>query len=340
MKLYLILFFIFLNVLTSSAHPPIQSANSAPLSFVENKGQATDQYGKSRTDLQYILHSKGLSVFIGKGAIHYQFCKLLSSPRIFNKKDIAAISGTVIDTTPSTWEMYRLDMSLLGADTNALVIPEEMQVYSEHYHTAAFANGDATASSYNKITYKNIYPNIDWVLYMKKGKLEYDFVVRPGGNINDIQIKYSGADKIAPENGEIKISTPLGSVYERQLYAYDVATGKQVAATFKQTADIIGFTAPATNNKSTIAIDPELAWGTYFGGVGRDGVQGSCCDKSGNVFICGVTSSVTNLATTGSYNTLYSGQSDAMLAKFNSYGNSLGNLLWWLGARLRCICSM
>ena len=50
---------------------------------------------------------------------------------------------------------------------------------------------------YNIIVYRNIYPNIDIVFYGGKEKgLKYDIVIKPGGNPNDIKIKYTGADEI------------------------------------------------------------------------------------------------------------------------------------------------
>jgi hypothetical protein len=59
---------------------PVQSlkitAKPAPLSFIENKGQITDQNHKPRPDIDFRLAAAGgLNIFIGDGAIHYQFSK-------------------------------------------------------------------------------------------------------------------------------------------------------------------------------------------------------------------------------------------------------------------------
>src|SRR5580693_4669635 len=44
------------------------------LALIENKGQIQDQYGHARNDIQYkIAGGHGLSIFIGNGAIHYQW---------------------------------------------------------------------------------------------------------------------------------------------------------------------------------------------------------------------------------------------------------------------------
>src|SRR4051794_13062479 len=52
------------------------SEKRKPLSFIENKGQVTDQNHNTRTDIQFRMRAtNGLNIFIGNGAIHYQFCK-------------------------------------------------------------------------------------------------------------------------------------------------------------------------------------------------------------------------------------------------------------------------
>ena len=46
---------------------------------------------------------------------------------------------------------------------------------------------------YQAIVYKNIYPNIDLRYYTDNEQLKYDLVVHPGGNPDNIVLKYKGA---------------------------------------------------------------------------------------------------------------------------------------------------
>src|SRR5688572_29963315 len=52
-----------------------QNRNLSVFSFVENKGQITDQYNNTRSDIDARLSGSGVNIFIGKGAIHYQWNK-------------------------------------------------------------------------------------------------------------------------------------------------------------------------------------------------------------------------------------------------------------------------
>jgi hypothetical protein len=106
-----------------------QLAERGRLCFIENKGQIKDQSGNNRGDIQFFLPGNGITVFVGSGQLHYQFCKRSSAhvsarmPASFDKK-----------AEPETFEMYRMDVDLLNANTNAEVISEEKQDYAEHYY--------------------------------------------------------------------------------------------------------------------------------------------------------------------------------------------------------------
>ena len=61
------------------------------------------------------------------------------------------------------------------------------------------------------ITYKNVYPGIDVRYYSDGGSnLKYDFIVHPGADVNNIAMKYTGANKLSVKNKELVISTSLG----------------------------------------------------------------------------------------------------------------------------------
>lgn len=63
-------------------------------------------------------------------------------------------------------------------------------------------------------------------------------------------------------------------------------------------------------------------WGTYYGGANHDIINGCGIDNSGNLYVCGTASSSggTSIATTGSFQSVNNGSSDAFLVKFNASG--------------------
>ena len=66
-----------------------------------------------------------------------------------------------------------------------------------------------------------------------------------------------------------------------------------------------------------------LIWATYFGGPAWEGLSSVGNDHDNNIFLCGNTSSSSNIATPGAYQTILSGFQDAYIAKFNSGGQRI-----------------
>ncbi len=273
---------------------------SKPLSFIENKGQIMDVNRQVRTDIQYKLTATGMNLFVGKGQLNYEFKKIEG-----NK------------TTNTSVSTYMMNVCLLGANKNAEVINSEAQEYYENYFLNDLNGAGFTAHSYNKITYKNIYPNIDWVLYVKENKVEYDFIIKKGANVNDIKIAYNGANSLSINaNGGITAVTPMGIVEEKSPYSYETETGKAVASHFKINNNIISFETESYSG--TLTIDPYLNWSTYYGGTAED-VATSVVAGIGNVlYVGGYTASNAGITTIGpGYG---GGTYDAFLVKYNAAG--------------------
>lgn len=301
-------------------------------SFVENKGQIVNQYQEPRPDIDFRLNAgNGLSVFIGDRQIHYQWAAPIESRKL-KMENGNEISSADRNNKDQIYKMYRMDVELIGANPDAQLIAEGKQNYSERYFQP-WVNKDnrnqgVVAYSYRKVTYKNVYPNIDWILYFKdakagmtKGVLEYDFEVRPGGKVSDIKIKYEGAVVKLNVNGSLTAVTPMGSITEQAPYSFQ-EDGKVVASQFELNGDILSF--KTGDHSGTLTIDPTLEWATYFGDLEEDIAYGVCSDSTGNIYMGGVTGSVANIATIGSYqSSLAGGSSDAFLTKFNDSGDCL-----------------
>lgn len=275
-----------------------QRQQQAPaLSFKENKGQIVDQYGNQRTDIQYKLDAEGMNIYAGNGHIHYQWHK----PSGENKE-----------------ETYRMDVTLLGADIHASCVATDQQTYSEYYYLDG-SNEALHVKTYNKITYQNIYPNIDWVLYTKDNQLKYDFIVHPGGNVQDIKLRYDGATSLSLKDGGVLAQTPFGNITEQKPYSYDAETKQEVSSEFVLIGNTLAFGIGA--HKGNLVIDPALFWSTYYGGSGGDDGRAVATDATGNAILAGQTSSTTNIATSGAFKTFLSGVgSNAYVVKFNNLG--------------------
>src|ERR1700733_8235425 len=66
---------------------------------------------------------------------------------------------------------------------------------------------------YGRVRVKDVYDNIDLVFYGQGHDMEYDFVVRPGGDPNQIRLAFDGVDSMHVDagNGDLVIKTKTGS---------------------------------------------------------------------------------------------------------------------------------
>ena len=67
--------------------------------------------------------------------------------------------------------------------------------------------------TYAKVQYKDAYPGIDLAYYGNQGKLEYDFIVSPGADPNQIKLAFDGASDIrVADSGDLLLTTAIGEV--------------------------------------------------------------------------------------------------------------------------------
>jgi hypothetical protein len=64
-------------------------------------------------------------------------------------------------------------------------------------------------------------------------------------------------------------------------------------------------------------------WGSYIGGSGSDYAYALCIDDLSNIYISGQTSSSDSIATSGSYQSSYSGMNDGFIIKLDMNGNNV-----------------
>ncbi len=293
----------------------IQQQFSEKLSFEENKGQVQ---GTDKARVRFVIKGNGLDVFILEDGIAYQY-KKVHYPEgyhelVQNRKSVyeksEELSGQIITET------FRMDALLVGFNPNAEIIKEGKSAdYIQYYNHDAL-----NVHSYQKITYRNIYPKIDWVLFFKDEKLEYEFVVHPGGNPDDIKIRYEHAESVnLLADGSIKLKSRMGDIIDKAPVSFQ---GENIISTgYHLENNIIQFRLTNYDQSKTLVIDPVVEWATYYGGSSDDVGHSSSVDRSGNVlYMAGRTFSTNAISSGGYQNSLNGTDYDAFLVKFDSAG--------------------
>jgi hypothetical protein len=283
--------------------------------FEENKGQVT---GEDAQKVRYFYKEGSLSMFLLPTGLAYQFNQThypdgykhldkFAEPEEREKMEELAKNIRI--------ETYRMDIELLGANPNPRISTDgKSQDYTQYYNHNAL-----NVHNYSKITYHEVYPNIDWVLYKTNaGDLKYDFVVRAGGNPAQIQLKTNWVEDLQINaDGGITLKNRMGSITEKA--PVSLQGSQKIATRFVQEGDILRFDLGDYDRTQTLIIDPTLLWATYYGGTVADYGYSCAVDASDNIYLAGYTTSSTNIASGGHQNTI-GGSFDAFLVKFNSAG--------------------
>jgi gliding motility-associated-like protein len=288
--------------------------------FEENKGQVT---GADANNVKFVYKDGSLSMFLMQAGIAYQFHKVTypegykaldKFASIEEQEKMEKLQGQI------KTETYRMDVILEGANPNPKIKTEgKSEDYIQYYNHNAL-----DVRSYQKVTYCEVYPNIDWVVYLNKNaginepKVKYDFIVHPGGDPSQIKLKTAWVEELTSNaDGSITLNNRMGSITEQRPISFQ--EDKAVSTNFVVKNNIINFLLSNYDINKDIVIDPGVVWATYYGGSVTD-IGNSCAvDSSGNVYLAGQTASTNNIALGGHQNTI-GGNDDAFLVKFNSAG--------------------
>jgi len=320
----------------------IQSAaqySDNSLEFIENRGQILDMEGNLRADILYVGDGGGAKIYLRQGAISY----------VLTMDNEEEEELETLNTKHETLRGHRVDMEFVNANMDAKTRVEEPTQGYFNYYLGHCPEGITEVKAHRKVIYENVYPNIDVVFYgginqqpatsnqQPATRMEYDFVVKPGGNVEDIILRYKGAERIEIKEGKLHIKTSLDEIKEEIPEVYQIIEGERVKvkAAYVLEGNEVNIKVGNYDRSKSLIIDP---WITYYGGGGLDWGLVTATDGSGNVMITGKTGSIDFPVTPGAFQTSYGGGTwDAFVVKLDAAGNRLwatyyGGSAWDQGA--------
>ncbi|NOQ53840.1 MAG: hypothetical protein GQ558_04450, partial [Thermoplasmata archaeon] len=271
--------------------------------FTENRGQL---------DEEVRFHAAGdpLSIYLGVGWMAYRL-----------QGDDGTISVVRVDFEGSN-PMEPVGGDVMGHRTSYIIGRDPGGWVSD-------------AHSYREVVYVDIWESIDLRLFLSNDRMKYEFVVRPGGNVESISMAYSGTTRlfVDPDSGALRIVTPSGTLIDDAPRSFQKYTGevKDVTSHFRLSmASTIGFSTGPYDDQHNLVIDPGLEFSSFFGGSGNDGTDRKdalVIGSDGSVYVGGSTGSQDLPVTQGAFcSTFHTGSGlDIFVAKFD---HNISNLLF------------
>ncbi|HEV2906103.1 MAG TPA: hypothetical protein VGZ50_02140, partial [Actinomycetota bacterium] len=132
--------------------------------------------------------------------------------------------------------------------------------------------------TYGQVVYRDLWPGVDMVFRGDASRLKYEFLVRPGARVADIQLAYRGADRLSLNKaGQLLIGTPAGTLTDVRPVSYQAVGGKRVPVETRfllhpdsNQAKGYGFAVGQYDLQKPLVIDPGLLYSTYLGGDSSD----------------------------------------------------------------------
>ena len=300
--------------LASAIHPNSTTnlLGQLPVAFEANDGRTDSR-------AQFLMRAPGYTSFFNEREVTFSFHHVEPEKAAARRERQQRGEQRVL-------EQSDIRMTLLGAQPSAKLTGEEGLSGVVHQLVGTNASKwHRNIPTYARLTTRDIYQKIDLTYYGSAQSLEYDFIVRPGGEPADIRLSFEGASgvEIDPEGHLHLRSGPREVAVWHAPVAYQMVNGTRhdVACRFVARGEHeIGFAPGAYEKDVPLTIDPILLYSTYFGASGADSAEGIMVGPAGDIFIVGETTSLDFPAV--GYRTVPYLSNDVFVAKIAGDGRS------------------
>jgi hypothetical protein len=279
------------------------------LYFIQNDGQIDKK-------VKYYEKGNGHSTFFTEDGIYLNRIKLQNSQQCL---------GTTERSKNCVVKPGLIKLSFLNAKKKFRIKAKDPQEGRLNYFIGNNPSKWLTdIGTYGAVVYEEVYKDIDIKFYGNNSQLEYDIIVKPGGDLESVRLLYEGANGLnLNEQGEIEIALDHGIVTQKAPYLYQEIDGKRVPVKgkcklFDRTS--FGFEVASYDKQKTLVIDPVIEYSNYLGGDLYDHSLAIAIDSSGNAFITGDTLS-TDFPGRGSSQPPTTYYFDVFVTMFNSTGS-------------------
>lgn len=274
------------------------------LEFVENKGQWDKKilYLANTGIGSVALQSDGYRVLLHN---EYDLEKINPHPHPANHQHKTDVVKQTTSLDPSRGgeggggadgnlilRSHAYQVRFLNANPNPQIVPDKaLPTYNNYFLGNDSTQWATNVKIYQGITFKNVYPNIDIRYYTASGKLKYDVIVHPGGDINNVALYFDGVDGLKIKEGKLSIKTSVMEVQEESPYTYQLLrnTRNEIPCNFEVRGNIVRFKLSGTYNKDAmLVVDPTIVFYGYTGSTADNWGFTATYDGQGNFYGGGI----------------------------------------------------
>src|SRR3990172_4828009 len=176
--------------------------------------------------------------------------------------------------------------------------------------------------SYARVVYRELYPGISAEFYLVGGELEYDLVLQPGADLQQVRVRFEGASALRPDgDGATILATPHGDVIHTVGASWQGSVPVDCEDVFVG-ENVLSFQCVGQNAAEPLMVDPVIHVATV-GGWTEDIVNAGVVGADGSVYLTGYTDSFDFPVSPGALNATNEPSGSAFVMKLDPTGRAL-----------------
>lgn len=240
----------------------ITAQSYSNIEFVQNKGQWDSRvtYKGNVSNGAFFLREKGFTV------LQYNPEDFANFQRFIHGQ--SPDGGLVKPGDKGILRSHAYNVDFIGASSAVQSVPDKViPAYNNYIIGNDPSKWQGECRIYQAVTLKDVYPNIDVRYYTNNGFLKYDIVVKPGGDVSKIALKYDGVDGLEVKNKELLVSTSVGKLRESSPYTYQqgLSGKKEISCKYDVKDNIVRFKIKDYDPAATLIIDPVVIFCSFSG---------------------------------------------------------------------------
>ena len=211
----------------------------------------------------------------------------------------ATVAGATVTLGAGPSPAAHVSLTFDGATSAVTPVGEDRRpTHYNFYIGSDESRWRADVPAFAAIAYHDIYPGIDARLHDRAGQLEYELRVEPGGALDRVVVRATGASDLRIDrDGALMLETGGGALRQSPPTSWEElpdGTRRPLASRFRIIdQQRYGFEVDGRNPAHPLVVDPGLVWSTFLGGSGADYIGPAVVarDGTGDVFVGGTMTS-------------------------------------------------